>query len=57
MSETITLTDEQKERIEQIKQESTEGGQVPPLPTHAVIDSLLDTWDAVQEGHYEEPHE
>ena len=54
MSETITLTDEQQERIEQIKQESTEGGQVPPLPTHAVIDSLLDTWDAVQEGYYED---
>ena len=57
MSETITLTDEQQERIEQIKEKSTEGGQVPPLPTHAVIDSLLDTWDAVQEGHYEEPDE
>ena len=52
----ITLTDEQQERIAAIQEQSTEGGQVPELPVSAVIDSLLDTWDAVDDGHYTEDH-
>lgn len=52
MSDEIEVTDRQRERIEQIKQECTEGGSVPEPTDGEVIDSLLDTWDAVNDGHY-----
>jgi len=54
--DTIQLTDKQRERIDAIKTQSTEGGKVPPLSDSAVIDSLLDTWDAVEDGYYTEDH-
>lgn len=54
--ETIKLTDEQQKRIAAIQEQSTDGGQVPELPVSEVIDSLLDTWDAVEDGYYTEDH-
>ena len=57
MSEdTIKLTDEQRKRIDEIKQQSTEDGKVPPLPDSQILDSLLDTWDAVDCGYYTDDH-
>ena len=48
----IELTDRQRERINDIKQECTEGGQIPEPTEEHIISSLLDTWDAVNQGLY-----
>ena len=55
-SDIIKLTDEQQKRIAAIQEQSTEGGQAPELSVSHVIDSLLDTWDAVEDGYYTEDH-
>jgi len=47
------LTDEQEQRFEAIKQECKEADPNLPEPTDKqVMDSLLDTWDAVNDGLY-----
>ena len=48
----IELTDRQRERINDIKQECTEGGRIPEPTDEQIISSLLDTWDAVNQGLY-----
>jgi hypothetical protein len=48
----IELTEQQRERLEKIKQECTDGGRLPTPADSLMIDSLLDTWDAVSEGLY-----
>lgn len=53
MSLSTQLTDEQRERIEQIRDELKVAEPECPKPTaEQVLDSLLDTWDALQDGHY-----
>lgn len=51
-SKDIELTKRQLERIDEIKKECTEGGSVPEPSTEMVVSSLLDTWDAVNDGLY-----
>jgi hypothetical protein len=49
----IELTDRQRERIESIKDECKEADPgLPRLTDEQVVSSLLDTWDAVNEGLY-----
>jgi hypothetical protein len=49
----IELTDRQRERIEEIKDECKEADPGCPRPTdEQVMESLLDTWDAVGDGFY-----
>lgn len=50
----IELTDQQRERFERIKSECTDGGRLPEPTDSAMLDSLMDTWDAVNEGYYTE---
>jgi len=58
MSDTIELTDRQRKRIERIKQECKDADPgVPRLTDEQVLESLLDTWDAVNEGLYSEDTE
>lgn len=49
---TIYLNERQHERFERIKEECTEGGHAPKPSDGAMLDSLMDTWDAVGDGHY-----
>lgn len=52
---TIELTDRQRKRIESIKDECKEADPgLPRLTDDQVLSSLLDTWDAVNEGVYSE---
>jgi DNA-binding MarR family transcriptional regulator len=48
----IELTERQRERLEEIKQECTSGGRFPKPADGEIINSLLDTWDAVDQGLY-----
>jgi len=58
MSQTTQLTDRQRERIDEIRDELNEAEPGVPAPTREqVIDSLLDTWDAIGRGHYHSPGE
>lgn len=53
MSETVELTDRQRNRLDAIKGECKEADPGLPEPTdEQIIDSLLDTWDAVNNGRY-----
>lgn len=55
MSNTLELTDRQRERLDRIKYECKEADPGLPEPTdEQVLRSLLDTWDAVDEGLYSE---
>jgi len=52
---TIELTERQRARIEEIKDELKEADPGLPRPSDEhVIKGLLDTWKAVGEGHYEQ---
>lgn len=54
----IELTDRQRERIDRIKDELEEAEPDCPRPTdEQVLKSLLDTWDAVDDGLYAVPQE
>lgn len=50
----IELTDRQRERLNEIKAECTgEGiGNLPEPTDQMMLSALLDTWDAVGDGHY-----
>ena len=51
--ETTELTDRQRERIDRIRDELEEAEPGVPRSTRGqVIDSLLDTWDALGDGYY-----
>jgi len=51
----IELTERQRHRIEEIKDECKEASPGCPRPTdEQIVKSLLDTWDAVNEGLYSE---
>lgn len=53
MTHTIELTGRQRERLDEIKAECKEADPDVPGPTdEQMVSSLLDTWDAVGEGHY-----
>lgn len=53
MSDNIQLTDRQRERIERVRKDLKTAEPECPKPSgEQVIDSLLDTWDALQDGHY-----
>jgi len=55
MTDTIELSDRQRDRLEQIKDECKEANPGCPRPTdEQIVKSLLDTWDAVNEGFYSE---
>lgn len=55
MSDSIELTDRQRERLEVIKQECKDANPGLPKPTdEQIMGSLLDTWDAVDKGIYSE---
>jgi len=47
----ITVTDERLERFNRLKDEASEDG-VPDLSADQFLASLMDTWDAVDRGHY-----
>lgn len=50
---TLELTDRQRERLDRIKAECKEADPGLPEPTDTqIVDSLLDTWDAVDDGLY-----
>jgi hypothetical protein len=50
---TIELTYRQRERIESIKDDCKEADPGCPRPTdEQIVKSLLDTWDAVDDGLY-----
>lgn len=50
----IELTAAQRERFDRIRRECAEGGRLPPPSDGAMLDSLMDTWDAVGDGHYDD---
>lgn len=51
MPDSIELTDRQRQRLEAIKRECAD--DFTPTPTDGeILSSLLDTWDAVNEGYY-----
>jgi hypothetical protein len=55
MSDTIELTDRQRERFESIRAECKEADPGLPAPTdQQLISHLLDTRDAVRDGYYSE---
>lgn len=55
MSNTLELTDRQRERLDAIKDDLEEAEPECPRATdEQVLKSLLDTWDAVGEGLYSE---
>jgi len=52
------LSERQRERLESIKEECTEGGSMPKPTDELMLKGLMDTWDAVKERHYsEEEHD
>jgi len=51
-TERIEITHDQRKRLDRIKEECTEGGQLPPPTDKLILDSLMDTWDAVDRGLY-----
>jgi hypothetical protein len=52
-SKKIELTELQRKRLEEIKEECSD--PFTPQPTDSqILSSLLDTWDAVNKGHYSE---
>lgn len=58
MNDTTELTDRQLERIDSIQAELKEAEPgVPPPSREQIIDSLLDTWDAIGRGHFHAPGE
>lgn len=53
MTDTTELTDRQIERIDSIQAELKEAEPgVPPPSREQIIDSLLDTWEAIGDGLY-----
>lgn len=51
----IHLTERQQNRFESIREECKEADPGLPAPTdEQLVKGLLDTWDAVGEGHYSE---
>lgn len=53
MSDTIELTERQRERLDAIKAECKEADPGLPEPSDELMfSSLLDTWDAIGNGHY-----
>lgn len=48
----IELTERQRKRFNRIKRQCTDGGRLPEPSDQAIVDGLLDTWDAVKDGHY-----
>ena len=51
MSDTLELTDRQRKRLESIKAECSDP-HIPEPTDSAMVSSLLDTWDAVNDGYY-----
>ena len=48
----IELTERQRKRFDRIKRQCTDGGRLPEPTDQAVVEGLLDTWDAVDDGLY-----
>lgn len=48
----LELTPRQRRRFEEIKRECADG--LPEPADEDIFKSLLDTWDAVADGHYSE---
>jgi DNA-directed RNA polymerase subunit RPC12/RpoP len=48
----LEITNQQRERLEEIKQECTDDGRLPMPSDSEILDSLLDTWDVVDQGLY-----
>lgn len=54
----IEITERQRKRLDGIRSECTGAlGELPPPDDQEMLDSLMDTWDAVGEGHYSEEGE
>lgn len=49
--DTICLTDRQRRRLDEIKAECA-GDGLPEPSDQMMLNSLLDTWDAVEDGYY-----
>lgn len=56
MTDTIELTERQRERLDAIKTECADD-HMPEPTDEQIISSLLDTWDAVGDGLYSDPRE
>lgn len=52
--QSLDLNDRHRERFEEVKEECTEGGKVPKPSDEDMLSSLMDTWDAVNDGLYSE---
>lgn len=50
----IELTERQRQRLDRIKAECADES-VPEPSDELMFDSLMDTWDAVGDGHYSDP--
>lgn len=48
----IELTEQQRERLDRIKSECA--GDTPEPTDEQIMNSLMDTWDAVGDGYYTE---
>jgi hypothetical protein len=53
-TEQIELTDRQRKRLDRIKSECA-NDHLPEPSDQLMLSSLMDTWDAVDEGLYAEP--
>lgn len=51
-SDQIVVSEGQRKRFERIKWECTDQGEFPKPSDQAMFDSLMDTWDAVNNGFY-----
>ena len=47
----IELTPRQQRRLEKIREECNDA-HTPPPTDRQLLSSLMDTWDAVNDGHY-----
>lgn len=51
-NEQLDLPERHRERFDRIKEECTDDYAPPPSDV-AILKSLMDTWDAVDRGHYD----
>lgn len=51
---TITIQDETLERFKQLKAELDDEQNAPDHSADSFLNGLLDTWQAVENGHYED---
>lgn len=51
-TEQIEISEKQRERFERIKAECTDDGHLPEPTDKQMMESLMDTWDAVDDGLY-----